>query len=776
MKLLKKLSAIALSVIFIFASIGIVLNLKNKEKTGVVFCDSVKELCAEANVESVFIDKNSSRKEMLNFLGLTEQHAGVSAVTSDELQKEEVVEICSQNGMSVIETETGFEVYGKFQLKQLIVNGEVDEFYGAEKVAVCFGDIYVLQYRTEQETENAYNQFLNSGVSVMVSQMITTSDAKSSSTVYNSWGAKSSNIDEFNEYLKTNGSDEEIVVAVLDTGINTSHLIFQDRLLKDSNGKIVGLSYYASKYFYSGYDFEDDNVEDGSPKGHGTHVSGIIADLTPDNVKILPIKVMDSKGQGTSTQILSGLEAVYEEFSLTYNVASVNLSLGGDCESAYEATQFKEMFDEIFIKLRSRGILPVVAAGNEAESTTYKWPCCCDETAIVVSALKRTISGFVFDSEYSNYGLTVDIAAPGTGINSATIGSVAYRKEETAGMIMSGTSMAAPHVASMVALINLDTNFMAEYPDHKEIEYRLIDMTIDLGSRGFDTLYGYGALNYVPYEPEVDPSIGTDYYVVENKTVYYDGNYHNIDVTVKNIIGYTIKYGLTPENCNIESVEGIPQFKNNTNGKMVVYFRIEANGMEDIVGSGVLNIKPCPIRIKVDNKEVVYGSEISDIEFTCVSVTSYLPNDLGITYTCSANKFSNVGDYIINASCENSNYNLTVEKGMLTIKPRPITILVNDQESYTALSFEIEQDEYTIVEGEVVNNDNLNIEIYVSSDSSSTEKELELTAYAYNENYEITIIGGTLKIKISYYEIMALFICVAGAVLIVVKIVKKKKK
>jgi hypothetical protein len=112
-----------------------------------------------------------------------------------------------------------------------------------------------------------------------------------------------------------------------------------------------------------------------------------------------------------------------------------------------------------------------------------------------------------------------------------------------------------------------------------------------------------------------------------------------------------------------------------------------------------------------------------------------------------ANKFSNVGEYYINARCENLNYNLVVEKGVLTIKPRPITIQVNNQETFTALSFEIKQDAYTIVEGEVVNGDNLNIEIFVSEDTFSDENKLDFTANADNSNYDVKIINGTLCLQ-----------------------------
>ena len=101
------------------------------------------------------------------------------------------------------------------------------------------------------------------------------------------------------------------------------HYHLQNRLLKDGSGKIKGFSYYDSEYRYSynnlafdaddtdRYSFEDDD-------GHGSHVAGIVCNLTPNNVKILPIKVLGDDGLGKCGGIFTGfaLTVTYDTHSL----------------------------------------------------------------------------------------------------------------------------------------------------------------------------------------------------------------------------------------------------------------------------------------------------------------------------------------------------------------------------------------------------------------------------------------------------------------------------
>lgn len=271
--------------------------------------------------------------------------------------------------------------------------------------------------------------------------------------------------------------------------------MFKDRLLKDENGKIVGYSYYNSKYQYSydnlsfdsndtsKYSFEDD-------KGHGTHVAGIICNLTPANVKILPIKIGNSAGKGTDTSILTGYLKVIEVYSKKYNnIVCTNLSFsGGGKDSESDKNLFNKQCYEPLLALN---ILPITAAGNETSENNIE-----GLKAVVVSALKENSKHYTL-AEYSNYGKIVDISAPGSNIKSAYISETDSAVTDVY-KINDGTSMASPQVAGMVALLNLNPNLSNS--SASEIEQTLYDLSLDLGEPGYDIRYGYGMLNLKYFE------------------------------------------------------------------------------------------------------------------------------------------------------------------------------------------------------------------------------------------------------------------------------------
>ena len=385
----------------------------------------------------------------------------------------------------------------EFYLKRLIVQGNITNNFGATK-DICYKNLHVLCYPTEQATAYAYEQFKKANYNVIIDKYETAdsyADTDYDYTSYtDSWSAEAIDVGGFRQYLTDNNVNNEVVVAVLDTGINTSHEMFKDRLLKDENGKIVGYSYYNSTYQYSydnlsfdssdtsKYSFEDDG-------GHGTHVAGIICNLTPANVKILPIKIGNSAGRGTSTSILTGYLKVIEVYSKKYNIVSTNLSFSG---AGKDSESDKNLFNKkCYEPLLALNILPITAAGNETNENNIE-----GLKAVVVSALEENSKHYSL-ADYSNYGKIVDISAPGTRINSAYISDTDSAVTDVYESL-NGTSMASPQVAGAVALLNLNPSFSSL--SASEIEQTLYDLSLDLGKPGYDTYYGYGMLNLKYFE------------------------------------------------------------------------------------------------------------------------------------------------------------------------------------------------------------------------------------------------------------------------------------
>lgn len=367
-----------------------------------------------------------------------------------------------------------------FESCRLIVKGNIINNYGAYRDICGYLDYHILCYSTTEQTQYAYYKLLDEEINVRPDAIVETESATSDNyydySSYNSWGAKYMDVANYLEYIDGLNNTKETVIAVLDTGINTSHEMFENRILENNSKSLIGFSYYSSTYTYSGYDFEDDN-------GHGTHVAGIICDLTPSNVKILPIKVLNHEGKAYDSQVLLGYSKIIEEYSLQYNIVCVNTSISGF-----------HTYGSEYVSLLNKNIIPVVASGNDSKSiSSFITDNENSDKCVLVSAVKKNnVNSIQFDTSYSNYGNGIDISAPGSNIKSAWIGDNGNSAFTDKYHTQSGTSMATPHVSATVALLSL--GLKDGYTTDTLID-RLIDSAIDYGASGYDNYYGYGLVN-----------------------------------------------------------------------------------------------------------------------------------------------------------------------------------------------------------------------------------------------------------------------------------------
>ena len=283
----------------------------------------------------------------------------------------------------------------------------------------------------------------------------------------NSWGVSAIEADRFAEYLSAN-YNSHVTVAVVDTGVS-NHSFLSGRILNGGRDYVNG---------------DNDPTDD---QGHGTHVAGTVVDCTPGlNIDILPVKVMYPvwekdennnwviKGSGNNSQISAGIN-----YAVKMGVDVINLSLGGQGCS--------KQIDEAIANAINSGVSVVVSAGNDDRNTQYYCPAHISN-AIVVSAIDSSSSKAYF----SNYGQSVDVAAPGMNIKSCLIGGVYdpdgkkyYNGDYDS---WNGTSMAAPHISAAVAMIKYSG--IAKTP--AQIESTLTSSCKDLGTPGKDIYYGYG--------------------------------------------------------------------------------------------------------------------------------------------------------------------------------------------------------------------------------------------------------------------------------------------
>ena len=259
-------------------------------------------------------------------------------------------------------------------------------------------------------------------------------------------------------------------VAVLDTGIDSTHDSLSDSIVAQACFSTASSSVYKVQSLCpNGLDMSLlEGAAEGCPHDvegcyHGTHVAGIVAGhgMTFDghqnfegvapSAHLVPIQVFTLVNDAyncapndppcilsfTSDQ-LRALEYVYKRRD-DFKIAAVNMSLGGGYEDKY--CDSESALTGIIERLKSKGILTVIAAGNNGYYDAVTDPACIS-SAISVAAMKKDGS---LDVSYSDVSPLVDLAAPGTNITS-TVFNGGYRA-------LSGTSMAAPHVAGAIALL-----------------------------------------------------------------------------------------------------------------------------------------------------------------------------------------------------------------------------------------------------------------------------------------------------------------------------------
>ena len=699
------------------------------------FNRQINKMLSNNDYETIILEKDVDYDELMNALGYNVASLSTTAEEPAILSYEDIKDICNELGYSVHLQNGQYYIDQYFGLKRLIVTGgEVSNTYNAINSITGYEDYTILEYSTVEETKYAFNQLSqNNDLIVSAETVMYASDYSivSTNNTHNSWGAGEDyiNVDPYLNYISEN-STETVVVAVLDTGIDTDHSMFSNRLLRNGSNQIVG-----ARFLDDGRtSFEDDN-------GHGTHVAGIICDLTPSNVKILPIKVLDSSGGGTNLTMLQGLE--YLANLTEYDIVSINMSIGGNIPSG-QYSAIKNQFDNAFNEIKNiHNALCVVSAGNDADITTNYFPACCDETAIVVSNMTSDYTLYSGPTG-SNYGDTVDITAPGVAINSAYIGG-GYAQ-------MTGTSMSAPHVAGVVALLCLDPIYdNSNMYTCDSIESKLYELAKDIGSSGKDIYFGWGMvcltdMNNIPYS-------------VSNTSFTYDGTYHNINLSV-NIPSYSVAYridGVSEYYTDIESSVFNNAFKNATSN-MVVYFEISTSDSyySTTYGSATLTINPRNINVAINNVSATYGDSLKSLSWSKTS-GSYASGEnsssLGVRLSTTATSASNVGNYPITGNWTNSNYHITFTNGTYSIQAKSINIKVNDVAQIYGTSPNVTGCSSSI--SGLVNGDtesDLNISYRISSSITSSTNignyPNSISATINNSNYSASIENGDYNIVV----------------------------
>ena len=242
------------------------------------------------------------------------------------------------------------------------------------------------------------------------------------------------------------------LVAIVDSGVDYDH--------PDLSGKVE-----------RGYDYVAGDTDPYDEAGHGTHVAGIAAAATNNGIgvagmapsaRILAVRVLDSSGSGTMSNVARGVT-----YAVDHGARVVNLSLGGTSGST-------ALLDAINYAV-GKGVVVTCAAGNSSTSTLH-FPAAYDGCVSVAATDSADAK-----ASFSNWGTGLDLAAPGASILSTVRGG-GYQ-------YWNGTSMATPMVSGLAALL------YSKGLDRAGVIRAMETTAKDLGAAGYDTTFGFGRID-----------------------------------------------------------------------------------------------------------------------------------------------------------------------------------------------------------------------------------------------------------------------------------------
>lgn len=276
-------------------------------------------------------------------------------------------------------------------------------------------------------------------------------------------------------FLNLTGSGQAI--CIIDTGINYSHSdlggCYGNNSASSSCKIVGGLDYCSDNVDCSEWDYYPDDVN-----GHGTHVAGTAAANgsikgVAQGARIIMFKACNSTGSCADSDIKAGIDLCIQNASV-FNISVISISIGGGtytsyCDNQDDPTNITSSINNA----TGRNISVIIASGNDGSSSAVSWPACMKNATSVSSTDKSDAI-----SSFSNRYQYMSLFAPGgasTGLGSCTAGSSdanricsTYFDGQYASM--SGTSMAAPHVAGAVAIIRQYLTLTGQIRTPKQIE------------------------------------------------------------------------------------------------------------------------------------------------------------------------------------------------------------------------------------------------------------------------------------------------------------------
>ena len=356
-----------------------------------------------------------------------------------------------------------------FKTKSLLLKTtyEIEDTYGAIRIEELMENMYVLEYETEEQTQRAYQELKKDDKIeyIVPDQEYETKNDIDKKIIYYkdingeifaSWAGTSMGLDILQDKINQKTEVPTITIAVLDSGLDLNHIVITEKYLSN-------ISENRYNAIDRGTDITDEN-------GHGTFMTGAILDCAPNNISIIPVKLLNEEGQAEGQYIIRAINYAIEQ-----NVDIINMSLGTQPGSSASGSEIA-LQDAIETAI-DKGIIVVAATGNGDENgIAYNTDILGNEVypaaipdVIAVGSVKNNLleideEGQIVNtfetykkptmtdltiSTFSNYGSTTDFVAPGENI----IGISPENLSSTGPIISSGTSQATAHMSAAIANI-----------------------------------------------------------------------------------------------------------------------------------------------------------------------------------------------------------------------------------------------------------------------------------------------------------------------------------
>ena len=444
---------------------------------------------------------------------------------------------------------------GNFQTCRLIVkaDGAFDNCGAVEHIK-GFMNFHILQYENEADTESAYNFLLNEKniLSVSIDKIVSPAQAEddevdtstdvfpeSSNGHLCDWATERTGSARVNEYIKENDIPlTDITVGVIDQGVDYNHEFLKDRIKRT--------------HFNSSTD-GNQNDELDMIDGHGTAVSSVVVDNTPESVSVAVYRVLDDEWENSVAGITMGiLQAITDEVDI------INISLGYTDEDGITKSA---------CELAEKRKIPIVAgAGNEGYDivTSPKAPANLYNSISVVATNKNNRICY-----WSSNGVAIDLSAPGEGINVA----VSNNRYD----IWDGTSFAAPCVASAIATIkSIHYDYSYDY-----IEKRLIETALPLEIYSDNSMLNIDGFKLPKY--------------------LYNYRFGKGMIQIDTALGFEIPS--TPE-CNYQSGNYIDEIQIELKSDYPIYYTLDGSYPTN---SSTLYTEPITVNEDIDLRAVAYN-------------------------------------------------------------------------------------------------------------------------------------------------------------------------